>query len=87
MATTTVSITEFEQNAGRARKASEKGPVFITESGRPANVLLTIEEYHKLTGKLPSLADLLAGPEGVGEIDFEPPRLDGIWHHDVDLSG
>jgi prevent-host-death family protein len=74
MAATTVSIEELEQDANRVRKASENGPVFITEDGRPANVLLTIEEYRKLNGKEPTIVGLLSYP-GAGGIEFEPPRL------------
>jgi prevent-host-death family protein len=67
MAITTVSSREFNQNASAAKKAAERGPVFITDRGRPAHVLLTIEEYQRVTGKgkSKSILDLLAMPEGV----------------------
>ncbi len=45
MPITTLSSREFNQDTGRAKKASKNGPVFITDRGRPAHVLLTIEEY------------------------------------------
>jgi prevent-host-death family protein len=50
MAITTLSSREFNQDTGRAKQASRSGPVFITDRGRPAHVLITIEEYQKLTG-------------------------------------
>ena len=50
MAFTTMSSREFNQDVGRAKKATKKGPVFITARGKPAHVLLTIEEYQKLAG-------------------------------------
>ncbi len=65
MAITTVSSREFNQNTSGAKKASEQGPVFITDRGRTAHVLLTIEEYQKITGKGKSILELLAMPEGV----------------------
>ena len=57
----------------RAKRAAQKGPVFITDRGRPAHVLLTIEDYQKLTGAPANIVDMLAMP-GAADIDFEPPR-------------
>jgi prevent-host-death family protein len=74
MAITTISSREFNQDTGRAKKAAAKGPVFITDRGLPAHVLLSIEEYRKLTGKRQNMMDLLAMPEAES-IEFEPPRL------------
>lgn len=73
MTITTVSSREFNQDAGRAKKAANDGPVFITDRGRPAHVLLSIEEYRLLTGATAKIADLLALP-GVEDIEFEVPR-------------
>ena len=50
MPTTTVSSREFNQDTSRAKKAAKLGPVFITDRGQPAHVLLSIDEYRKLTG-------------------------------------
>jgi prevent-host-death family protein len=69
----TLSSREFNQDAGRAKRAAKDGPVFITDRGRPAHVLLTIEEYRRLAGGRESIADLLAMP-GVEDIEFEIPR-------------
>lgn len=65
MATTTISSREFNQNTSGAKKAAENGPVFITDRGREAHVLLTIEEYRKIADKGKSILELLAMPEGV----------------------
>jgi prevent-host-death family protein len=51
MTITTLSSREFNQDASRAKKATKDGPVFITDSGRPAHVLFSIEEYRRLTGQ------------------------------------
>ncbi len=72
MTITTLSSREFNQDVGRAKKAAGKGPVFITDRGRPAHVLLTIEDYQRITGQRASIVELLAMP-GVEDIAFEPP--------------
>lgn len=77
MAITTVSSREFNQNASATKKATEHGPVFITDRGRTSHVLLTIEEYRRITGKGKSILELLAMP-GDEDFDFEPPRLDDL---------
>jgi prevent-host-death family protein len=76
VAITTISSREFNQDTGRAKRAARKGPVFITDRGRPAHVLLSIKQYEDLAGKRKSIVEMLAMPE-VAEIDFEPPRIGG----------
>jgi len=85
MAITKLSSREFNQDTSRAKKAAKRGPVFITNRGRPSHVLLTTEEYQRITGGQKNIADLLAMPEA-GDIEFEPPRLSGDLHHPPDLS-
>ena len=74
MTITTLTSREFNQHAGDAKKAANKGPVFITDRGRPAHVLLSIEEYRRLAGKRENIADLLA-MSGVEDVEFEIPIL------------
>jgi prevent-host-death family protein len=85
MAITTVSSREFNQDTSRAKRAARHGPVFITDRGRPAHVLITIEEYQKLTGGPLTLADALAQPEGT-DVKFDPPKMRGTLSKPVDLS-
>ncbi len=85
MAITKLSSREFNQDTSRAKRAAKKGPVFITDRGRPSHVLLTAEEYDRITARQKSIADLLAMPEAA-EIEFEPPRLAGDLHRKTDLS-
>ena len=85
MAITTISSREFNQNAGGAKKAAEKGPVIITDRGRPANVLLSYEEYRKLLGKGPSLLEALSQKEP-GDFEFDPPRMGDNIFGVVDLD-
>ena len=85
MAITKLSSREFNQDTSRAKRAAKKGPVFITDRGRPSHVLLTAEEYERITSGQKSIADLLAMPEAA-EVEFEPPRLIGDLHQQTDLS-
>ncbi len=84
MTITTLSSREFNQDAGGAKKAARNGPVFITDRGRPAHVLLTIEEYRKMTSGPVSIIDMLAMP-GVEDVEFEPARASGLYRP-ADLS-
>lgn len=84
MAIKKLSSREFNQNTSKAKRAARHGPVFITDRGRPSHVLLTAEEYQRITTGQKSIADLLAMPKSA-EIDFEPPRLDKL-HKVPDLS-
>ena len=70
----TVTSCELRQNIGHAKRAAKSGPVFITHRGRPAHVLLSIEDYRKLAGQRRSLVKALSMPD-LADIDFEPPRL------------
>lgn len=85
MSITTISSREFNQDAGGAKKAAERGPVIITDRGRPAHVLLSFEDYQKLIGAGPSLLEALAQKED-GDFDFEPPRMGDKIFRDVDLD-
>ncbi len=74
MRTTTFSSRDFNQDTGRAKKAASKGPVFITDRGRPAHVLLSIREYQRLLGRQANMIDNLGLPPGIEEIEVEFPR-------------
>ncbi|MBM5825424.1 MAG: type II toxin-antitoxin system Phd/YefM family antitoxin [Cyanobacteria bacterium M_surface_10_m2_119] len=63
--TTTISSREFNQDAAGAKRAALDGPVFITDRGRPAHVLLSIDDYRRLSGEQRSLVDLLAMADDV----------------------
>ncbi|MEG5266456.1 type II toxin-antitoxin system prevent-host-death family antitoxin [Pseudomonas sp. JDS28PS106] len=80
----TLSSREFNQDTSGAKKAADHGPVFITDRGRPAYVLLNIEEYLQLTGSAVSLVDTLVMND-TADINFEPQRAD-ITPRPVDLS-
>jgi prevent-host-death family protein len=84
---TTLTSREFNQNSSKAKKAALKGPVFITDRGLPAHVLLSIDEYRKLRGKgkVMNIVEALAMPEGTPDFEFDPPRLN-IQIRPADLS-
>ncbi|SFM07956.1 type II toxin-antitoxin system Phd/YefM family antitoxin [Methylobacterium pseudosasicola] len=73
MTVTTLSSRAFQQNANQAQKAAEKGPVFITRRGEPVQVLLSIEEYRRLTGQRRSLVEALSKP-GLSKIELDIPK-------------
>ena len=73
----TMSSREFNQDSSGAKKAAKAGPVFITDRGQPAHVLLSIEEYRRLTGGNLSVAEALAQNDAT-DFDFDPPRAKGL---------
>ena len=76
MGVTTFSSREFNQDASRAKKAARGGPVFITDRGKPAHVLLTIEDYRRLRGERGlSLLQALAPKAEGQDFEFDPPKL------------
>ncbi|MBB3646488.1 prevent-host-death family protein [Rhizobium sp. BK619] len=84
MTVTTLSSRELNHDVSSAKKAAKKGPVIITDRGKPSHVLLTYEEFQRLSGSRQSLVDGLSMP-GLSEIDFMPTRAE-IKTRGVDLS-
>lgn len=76
MPVTTLSSREVNQDLGRAKRASNSGPVIITDRGRPSHVLLSYEEYQRLTDRhrQANIIDELGLPPGVEDIEVEFPR-------------
>ena len=72
MTITTVSSRELNQDVSRAKRAAKSGPVFITDRGKPAHVLLSYEEYQRLTCKRRSIVEVLSMP-GLSSIQVEFP--------------
>ena len=82
MAIKTVSSREFNQDTSGAKRAASSGPVFITDRGKPAHVLLTFEDYQRITMGQRSIVDMLGMS---GELTFEPPKVVAL-SRPVDLS-
>jgi prevent-host-death family protein len=82
---TIVSSREFNQDTSKAKKAAAKGPVFITDRGEPAHVLMTVEEYRRITGQGKNILELLAMPPDAEDVELDiPPRR--ISERELDLS-
>jgi len=77
---TKLSSREFNQDTSRAKRATKRGPVLITDRGRPAHVLMTFRDYQKLAGGSATIIDLLGMP-GVEDVEFEPPRAGHLRRH------
>lgn len=75
MGRTTLTSRELNQDIGRAKKAARNGPVFITDRGKLAHVLLSFEDYQQLTGASRCLLEALSMP-GLSDIEWEPPRAE-----------
>jgi len=73
MIITTMSSREFNQDTGGAKNAARSGPVFITDRGRPAHVLLTYDYYQWLIGGHNSIIDLLGLAADEADIELETP--------------
>jgi len=86
MPITTLSSRELHQDAGKAKKAAKKGPVFITDRGRATHVLLNIDEYQKLASKGKSIAELLRMPNDTPRFDFDFEELRSISPREVDFD-
>jgi len=73
----TFSSRDFTRDVSAAKRAAADGPVFITDRGRPAFALLTINDYYRITSQSnTTLLAIMDGIPGGDGVDFEPPRLD-----------
>ena len=62
----TYSSHDFTRNVSAAKRAAQKGPVFITDCGRPAFALLKIEDYRRLADQREeSLLDVMDAIPGI----------------------
>jgi prevent-host-death family protein len=85
MTIVTVTSREFNQDVSRIKRAALNGPVFITDRGHPAHVLLTIQDYQKLTATQENIIDLLAMPNS-SDIDFEPEKINKNIYRPTDFD-
>lgn len=59
MVETTITSREFNRDVSAAKRAAAKGPVVITDHGRPSHILLTVEDFDRLTGRQELMGDRL----------------------------
>ncbi len=77
-----MSAREFNQELAKAKRAAQKGPVVITDRGRPAHVLLSYEAYEELSQRSPGRsaydvmreANIAADVPGIEDVDLELPE-------------
>ncbi|HHJ40231.1 MAG: hypothetical protein AXA67_06980 [Methylothermaceae bacteria B42] len=81
-----LSSREFNHHPSKAKQAAEKGPVIITDRGRPTHVLLTWESYQRMAGGQTSLLDAIVPEETEEYVEFEPPRHEGGFHKSAVLE-
>lgn len=84
MSVTSLSSRELNHDVSRAKKAALKGPVIITDRGKPSHVLMTYSDFERLSAKRRNLVDALSMP-GLSAIELDPPRSE-IMPREVDLS-
>ena len=82
---TTITSDELDLGADDALAATDTGIVIITDGGRPTHVLLSFEDYQKLSRAAPSHPDALAMPGGE-DIDFDLPRMGNNISRPVDFD-
>lgn len=85
MAITTLTSREFNQDVSKAKRAAQKGPVFVTDRGRVSHVLLSVEDYQAITQEPLSIVEMLAMPEAA-EIEFQPARAGDRLYRPADFS-
>lgn len=59
----TMTSREFNRDVSAAKRAAAEGPVVITDNGRPAHVLLSIDDFERLSARAGRMAERLAGPD------------------------
>lgn len=77
MPITTLTSREFNQDTSRAKKAARRGPVVITDRGKPAHVLMTFQHYERLTGRRRNIVEILSMP-GLSDIELDVARSRGL---------
>ncbi len=84
---TTMTSREFNQDTGRAKREAEKLPVIITDRGKPSHVLMTYEQYERLSKTGKSIWDALAVDiPGLADIELDIPKRE-IWpERDLNLE-
>lgn len=69
---------EFNQDVSQAKRAARLAPVWITDRGTPTHVLLSIEEFQRLSGGRATIVDLLAMRDD-DPAPLDPAPHDALW--------
>lgn len=75
----TMNSRTFARDAAAVKRAAQRGPVIITERGKPALAVLKIEDYYRLTGTDggQSLLQAMHGVDLPVGLEFELPQRTG----------
>lgn len=68
--TTHFTSREFNQDLARAKREALKGPVIVTDRGKPTHVLLSMAEYERRSRPSRNILEMLAHPASA---DIELP--------------
>jgi hypothetical protein len=68
----TLTSRGFNQDTARAKREAALGPVCVTDRGRRAQVLLTVDADERLAGPKLTVADAFYWP-GAGDVDLPLP--------------
>lgn len=71
----TLSARDFNQDVSAAKRAAADEPVIITDRGRPSHVLMSIDEYRRLTGEELDVVEWLSVDDDA-KLDMSPARID-----------
>ena len=72
----TVSAREFHQDVSAAKRAADLEPLIVTDRGKPAYVLMSIDEYRRLTAR--DHEEFLSALSMDDDQDIEFPRMDFV---------
>lgn len=81
---TTITSRDFNRDVSAAKRAAEQGPVTITDHGRPSHVLLTADEFDRLSGKQELMGDRLWRNQDPS-IEFDLPERRFEPERELDL--
>jgi prevent-host-death family protein len=75
-----VSAREFNQQPSRISREAGEQPVIITDRGRPTRVLMSFEEYARISGlKRRMQLDLLLQPHDAADVEIDAELFNEPW--------
>jgi prevent-host-death family protein len=72
---TMMSAREFNRDVSAAKREASRQPVVITDRGKPAYVLLSIDDYRRMGERGASLIERLSMEDDL-DIEFEPADIE-----------
>ena len=65
---------EFNHDVSAAKRAARSGPVVITDRGVPSHVLVTFDDFERMTGPQCLFSEALRMDDAT-DVEFDPPRV------------